>query len=63
MATVTYIQKDDIRDLRAYHMVSHDRWQNAVNCFYHADYLASLYLAGYSVECILKYVIIKKLFF
>jgi len=45
-----------------YYKVSYDRWDNAVNCFKNKDFFVSLYLAGYSVECILKYVILETLF-
>ncbi|MFE5430626.1 hypothetical protein [Peribacillus simplex] len=54
---VNFIKKNRITDVKDYHTVSHERWKNAVNCYKNDDYLAALYLAGYSVECILKYAI------
>jgi len=58
---ITYIEKNCIRNKRDYYIVSHDRWKNAINSFLNEDYFASIYLAGYSAECILKYVILETL--
>lgn len=58
---VKYIEKNCIRNLRDYYKVSHERWKNANSLYSAGDYLASIYLAGYSVECILKYVLLETL--
>jgi HEPN domain-containing protein len=59
---VEYITKNCIRNIRDYHKVSHDRWNNAMTCYMNEDYYTALYIAGYSVECILKYVLLGSLF-
>ncbi len=60
--SVKYIEYKRITNIKDYYNVSRDRWKNAVNCFNNKDYFAALYLAGYSIECLLKYVIIQKSF-
>lgn len=59
---VIYIEKNCIKDFKHFYKVSHERWNNAVNCYKSGDYLAAVYLAGYSVENILKYILLKSLF-
>lgn len=55
---VEYISMNCIRDITDYYICGHDRWANAMNCYVNGDYLAAVYLGGYSAECLLKYVIL-----
>jgi hypothetical protein len=59
---VQYIKKNDENDIKYFYNVSYERWNNAIKCFNNGDYFIALYLAGYSVECILKYAIWETLF-
>lgn len=59
--SIRYIEKNCIRNARDYYNVSHDRWKNAISSYSAGDLFAAIYLAGYSVECILKYVILATL--
>lgn len=59
---IRYIEKKDIRNIKDYHTVSHDRWNDALLCYQKENYFASVYLAGYCAECILKYAIVQTLF-
>jgi hypothetical protein len=59
---VEFIERNCIRNIRDFHKVSHDRWNNAMTCYMNKDYYTALYIAGYSVECILKYVLMESLF-
>lgn len=59
---VSYIMKNQVADINYFYHVSYNRWNNAVNCFKNGDYFSAVYLAGYSVECILKYAIWESLY-
>ncbi|MEH6917358.1 hypothetical protein V7Y60_25095 [Priestia megaterium] len=59
---VKYIEKNCIRDIEYYKKVSLQRWDNVLKAYEHGEYFTALYIGGYCVECILKYVILKSLF-
>ena len=59
---VIYIEKNCIRDFKDFYRVSQNQWKSAVTSYSSGDYLTAVYLAGYSVECLLKYVILESLY-
>ncbi|HGA0700393.1 TPA: hypothetical protein ACIQN5_001300 [Bacillus cereus] len=59
---ITYIEKNCIRDIEDYKKVSINRWDNVLKAYEQREYFTALYIGGYCVECILKYVILKDLF-
>jgi hypothetical protein len=46
-------------DAKDYLTAGMDRWKDAINLFERERYLGACYVAGYTGECILKYVIMK----
>ncbi len=59
---VDYINHHRIKNIKDYFTVCYARWDNAVNSFRSGDYFTAIYLSGYCIECILKYVILKELY-
>lgn len=50
-------------DIGLYRNAGYDRWDDAIACYSQEKYLAATYLAGYSIECLLKYVLLKNRFY
>lgn len=57
--TIPYIDKKKEASIESFLNISYDRWNDAVVCYKKGNYIAAVYLAGYSVECLLKYIILK----
>lgn len=59
---ISYIHKNEPAMIATFKNVSYDRWDDAVACYQKERYLAAVYLAGYCIECLLKYVILEERF-
>lgn len=60
--SISYINKSNVEKIVAFRDVSYKRWADAVASYQNGRYLAAVYLAGYSLECILKYTILESKF-
>lgn len=59
---ITYIEKNCIRKIEDFYTVSVKRWDSVLRAYKYGDFFTALYIGGYCVECMLKYVILKDQF-
>lgn len=57
--SIPFIDKKVGEPITSFLNISYERWNDAIVCYRTGNYLAAVYLAGYSVECILKYIILQ----